>query len=113
MDTIILNLYWICLITIILVPILIVINLFINGASTESPSSGVIIKSALAFVAWIAATFWLAIIWIALSLPEAPFSKPREEWRPPITYIWVDLGYLLLMVGLVYWVWRKKKTKLP
>lgn len=115
MDTVALILHWSCLIAIPLVLVSIAVKLFINGASAEPSSWTIIFKAAVASGVWMVATVWMIVIWVFIGfrLAEKTYSNRSMPVYTLSSYIWMDLSYLILGCGLVYWVWRKEKINLP
>jgi hypothetical protein len=113
MDTVVPVLIWSCILAAIVVPALIGIKLFSNGAAERS-SSALVFKAAVALVAWLILTAGLFVMWAVLAyvVPHALSSDPTAEWRPTPAYVGMHVVYVLVGCGLVYWVWRQARIKL-
>ncbi len=94
------------------VPALLAVKLFKNAASDEACRRGVIFKAGVAFIVWVIVSAALLFITAALAYISHG-SYQSAGWHPTLGYFGIHLGYLLIGSGLVYWVWRQGRIKLP
>jgi hypothetical protein len=106
--------FWICITGALGVPVLISAKLFIYGASAAQCRWSFLFKAAIAFVLWVEVTVVLVIFWVLIGVRyfEEFASNPAAKWHPSPALLIVDVIYLLMGLGLVYWVWRKKAIEL-
>jgi hypothetical protein len=96
----------------LVVPALIAVKLFKVAASDSPRRAGVIFKATAALAAWVLATIGLLFITVVVVYASHGFYQ-SAGWSPSLGYFVLYLGYLLLGGGLVYWVWRVGRVRLP
>ena len=103
---------WACVLAALAVPTLIAVKLFKNAASDGPHRASVIFKATAALAVWVIATVGLLFITFVAAYATHGFYQ-SAEWHPTLGYFCLHLGYLAIGCGLVYWVWRQARIKLP
>ena len=103
---------WACVLAALVVPALIAVKLFKIAASDGPRRASVIFKATAALAVWVIATIGLLFITFVAAYTTHSFYQ-SAGWRPTLGYFGLHLGYLLIGGGLVYWVWRQARIKLP
>lgn len=103
---------WACVLTALAVPSLIAVRLFKLAASDGPRRTTDIFMAVAAIAFWVAATAGLLLITALTAYATHGFYQ-SAGWSPPPGYFVLHLGYLMLGGGLVYWVWRLERVRLP
>jgi hypothetical protein len=112
MHTIVRLINWACVLAALAVPALLAVNLFKIAASGGPRQASLIFKAAAALAVWVIASVGLLLVTFVAAYATHGFYQ-SAGWRPTPGYFGLHLGYLLIGGGLVYWVWRQARIKLP